>query len=302
MIKVYITGIAGLLGNTLAHELKNKYVISGADRNELDVYGCEYDVFDLLDFDKLENRLKERNPDVIIHAAALVNVDGCEVNKTLARRMNVELTDFLVDYAGRNSIKLIYISTDAVFDGDRKDYLYTENDITNPLNEYGKTKLEGEKSVLCLTDGLVLRTNIYGFNIRNKFSFGEWIVSSLEDGQTLNMFTDVQFSPLLVNELAKIINECIEKNISGLYHACATGSISKYEFGVYLKNEFGIQSGAIRKSTSEQAMLKAKRSTNMGMSNEKLRKKLHIEISTPIEGIDAFKKLYNHQRGTNYGN
>ena len=302
MIKVYITGIAGLLGNALAYELKNKYMISGADRNELDVYGCEYDVFDLLDFYKLESSLKERQPDVIIHAAALVNVDGCEENKILAHRMNVELTDFLVDYAEKNTIKLIYISTDAVFDGARKDYLYTEDDIPNPLNEYGKTKLEGEKRVLCLDDGLVLRTNIYGLNIRNKLSFGEWIVSSLEDEQTLNMFTDILFSPLLANELVKIIDQCIEQNLSGLYHACATGSISKYAFGVHLKNAFGIQSGEIKKSTSKQAMLKAKRSTNMGMSNEKLRMKLQIEISTPIEGIDGFKKIYNYQRGTNYGN
>lgn len=302
MMKVYITGIAGLLGNVLAYELKNKYVISGADRNQVDVYGCEYDVVDLLEFDELEVKLNERQPDIIIHAAAMVNVDRCEIEKKLAYRMNVEMTNFLVDYAQAHAVKLIYISTDAVFDGSKDNYLYSEEDETNPLNEYGRTKLLGEKCVQRLTNALILRTNIYGLNLRNKYSFGEWVVAALEDGQTLHMFTDVKFSPLLANELARIIDLCIEKKLSGLYHACATGVISKYEFGICLRDVFGIQSGRIEKSTSDKAMLKAKRSANMGMSNGRLRKALNIKISTPMDGIKSFKEIYNCQRGTTYGN
>ena len=140
---------------------------------------------------------------------------------------------------------------------------------------------------------LVFRTNIYGQNIQDKKSFGEWIVSSLEEGKTLNMFEDIDFSPILVSDLAEIIYKALEVDLCGLYHVCATGCISKYEFGIKLKEIFNLHTGTINKAQSELMHFKAERSKHMGMSNEKIKKDLGIKIRTPEESIREFKRLYD---------
>ncbi|MEE0686825.1 MAG: SDR family oxidoreductase [Lachnospiraceae bacterium] len=291
MKKVYITGIAGLLGYAIATKLMGKYQVCGVDLVEVEIEDCNIEKFDLTDFEQLENSIRNQKPDILIHTAAAVNVDGCETNRDYANSLNSKLTENISFICKKYGIKLIYISTDAVFDGEKKG-LYTEDDVPNPINYYGLTKLQGEDFVKQVDNSLTLRTNIYGVNIQNKKSFGEWIVSSLQENQELNMFTDIMFSPILVNELAEIIDICICNDIEGLYHACGTGSISKYEFGMLVKEIFGINTGKIHKTTSDTMEFIAKRSKNMGMSNKKLRERLNINISTPEESIRRFKELY----------
>lgn len=291
MKRLYITGICGLLGNSIVKELFKKYDIYGVDLVNLEQEGCKIECFDLTNYERLRKSILLFKPDVLIHTAAAINVDKCEEDKEYAYKLNVELTKVLVDICKEENIKLIYISTDAVYDG-YKESLYTEEDAVNPINYYGETKLNGEVAVKELKNSLILRTNIYGKNIQKKASFGEWIVHSLKENKELNMFTDIKFSPILVNELANIIDKCIENNICGLYIACGTGSISKYEFGILMKDIFQIQTGKINKTISDKANFKAKRSKNMGMSNRKICNKLGITISTPEESIWRFKEIY----------
>lgn len=184
---------------------------------------------------------------------------------------------------------MVYISSDAVFDGN-SEKLYTEADETNPINVYGRSKLKGEQYVLSHAGNLVLRTNIYGRNVQDKQSFGEWIYYGLNDNESLHMFTDIDFSPILVNELAEIIFACYTSNLHGLYHACSTGCITKYDFATQLKKICNIDSGYVIPSVSDSAGLKAQRSKHMGMSNNKICDALGMKISTPVEGIHMFKK------------
>ena len=291
MKRIYITGSCGLLGSGIVKELSDKYEIYGVDLVEMRQDGCKTECFDLTNYALLKQSIMAIQPDVIIHTAAAVNVDFCEEDKEYAYKLNVELTQKLVDICSEANIKLIYISTDAVFDG-MKEGLYTEGDSVNPINYYGETKLKGEYAVKTLADSLILRTNIYGRNIQNKKSFGEWIIDSLTEGKELSMFTDIIFSPILVNELAFVIDRCIEKNLNGIYFACGTGSITKYDFGVLVKEVFNISKGRINSTISDNVNFKAKRSKNMGMSNRRLCEELGILISTPEESIQKFKKLY----------
>lgn len=291
-MKLYVTGIAGLLGNNIVKKLVNRCEITGIDILDLQIPNITYEHFSLYETEKLRNHIKSVKPDVVIHTAAAVNVDECEENPDWAYELNEETTKKIAEICDSLGIKMVYISSDAVFDGEKEE-LYKETDKVNPLNVYAKTKLGGEKWVLQYPDNIVFRTNIYGQNIQNKKSFGEWIVSSLEEGKTINMFEDIDFSPILVSDLAEIIYKSLEKNLSGLYHVCATGCISKYEFGIKLKEIFGIDSGAINKTQSETMHFKAKRSKHMGMSNEKITKELGIKIRTPEESIYEFKRLYD---------
>ncbi len=293
-MRIYITGIAGLLGNNIVKKLVNRCEITGVDILDLKIPNITYENFSLYETERLREHIKNVMPDAVIHTAAAVNVDECEENPEWAYKLNEEVTGNITEICHSLGIKLIYISSDAVFDGE-DEKLYVETDLANPLNIYAKTKLGGEKYVLQYKENLVFRTNIYGHNIQNKKSFGEWIVTSLEEGKTLNMFEDIDFSPILVNDLAEIIYKALECNLCGLYHVCATGCISKYDFGIYLKEVFGLDTGKINRSQSESIHFKAKRSKHMGMSNEKIKRDLGIRIRTPEESIKEFKRLYDEE-------
>lgn len=293
-MKLYITGIAGLLGNNIVRKLVNRCEITGVDILDLDIPNIIYEKFSLYESDRLKQHIAQVRPDAVIHTAAAVNVDECEENPEWAYKLNEEVTSDIANICNELGIKLVYISSDAVFDGE-SEKLYEETDEVNPLNVYAKTKLGGEKHVLKYKRNLVFRTNIYGQNIQNKKSFGEWIVSALEEGKTLNMFDDIDFSPILVSDLSEIIYKALVKDLCGLYHVCATGCISKYDFGIRLKEIFQLNTGNINKAQSEMMDFKAKRSKHMGMSNAKIRKELGIKIRTPEESIREFRRLYDHE-------
>lgn len=293
-MRIYITGIAGLLGNNIVKKLVNKCEITGVDILDVKIPNISYENFSLYETERLREHIKNVNPDAVIHTAAAVDVDECEENPEWAYRLNEQATKDIADICNELGIKLVYISSDAVFDGE-SEKLYMETDEVNPLNVYAKTKLAGEGWALRYDRNLVFRTNIYGQNIQNKKSFGEWIVSSLEEGKTLNMFEDIDFSPILVNDLAEIIYKALEADLCGLYHVCATGCISKYEFGIRLREIFNLHTGNINRTQSETMHFKAKRSKHMGMSNEKIRQSLGIKIRTPEESIKEFKRLYDEE-------
>lgn len=292
MKRIYITGAAGMLGSNMAYLLRNRYEITGVDKVFFRAEDIRCEQFDLLDFEALKESILRSSPDVLIHTAALINVDLCEEEPDLAYQLNTELTAFLAELCEEISCHMVYISTDAVFDGG-EERLYSEEDVTNPINQYGKTKLLGEEYVL-KHKHLVVRTNIYGFNVQNKNSFGEWIYKSLQQGETLHMFTDIDFSPILVNDLTEVIVKLLEQDIHGLFHVCASGSISKYDFGKYMQRVFSLPDGNIQKSVSDHFPFKAKRSKHMGMSNQKVKEVLGITIATSIESVEKFFKLYSN--------
>lgn len=290
MKKIYITGIAGMLGSNMAYLLKDRYEITGVDKVPFRAAKIKCEQFDLLDYEKLKQSILQSAPDYLIHTAALINVDLCEEETELATQLNSELTVFLAKICAEISCKMVYISTDAVFDGENE-RPYLEEDVTGPVNEYGRTKLLGEAEVL-KHNHLVVRTNIYGFNVQDKNSFGEWIYKALQQGETLNMFTDIDFSPILVNDLTEVVVKLLEDDIHGLFHVCASGSISKYDFGKYLQTVFSLLDGHIQESVSDNFPFKARRSKHMGMNNKKVRQQLGITIPTPKESVERFFKLY----------
>lgn len=289
-MNIYVTGIAGMLGYGIYRTLRDRADITGMDVADIRIPGLSYQVLSLFDMEAVERELERQRPDILVHTAAMVDLERCEEHPKEAERLNKEVTEQLSDLCHKHGIKMVYISTDAVFDGEDVS-LYTEEDPTNPLNVYGRTKLEGEREVLSDRGNLVLRTNIYGVNIQQKRSFGEWIYASLREGKTLSMFSDIDFSPVLVDELAELIYEACEKDLCGLYHACGSGCITKYDFAVKLKDIFQIETGVIQKTTSDTARFQAKRSKHMGMSNQKLADALNRTISTPEESIRQFYHL-----------
>ncbi len=162
-----------------------------------------------------------------------------------AKVINVDVPTELAKACAEQGIRFVHISTDAVFDGEKKDP-YREDDVPNPLGVYSETKLAGEHATFSENpESIVARVNFFGWSLTNKRSLGEFFVNNLSEGKKVNGFTDVIFCPMLVNETARLLLEMLKKNLSGLYHVVGPQAMSKYQFGMEIARTFGLSENLI---------------------------------------------------------
>jgi len=290
MDKILITGGSGLLGSNLAFSAPKRfdtYLICHESRVEID--GCTSFALDLRESDATAKKVREIKPDCIIHCAALTNVDYCETHQEEAEALNVDATRNLAAVSSEIGCKLIYISTDSVFDGEKG--MYTEQDMPNPLNVYARTKLDGESVAMECDNHTVARTNIYGWNAQEKLSIAEWFLKNLREGREISGFTDIYFTPILVNNLADALLELYDKDKSGLYHIAGSERINKYDFGLRLAGVFGLDQSLIQSATSDEIKLTAKRPKDMSLDVGKAEKELNTPLLGVEDGLREFKKL-----------
>ncbi|HIA79889.1 MAG TPA: NAD(P)-dependent oxidoreductase, partial [Candidatus Marinimicrobia bacterium] len=176
MKKVLITGAGGQLGSSM--ELKDFMMITSSRFHTDDVESPTFDAdLDITNEDQVKTVIAENDPDIIVHLAAMTNVDGCDRNPEQAHLINIKGTENLLNHFNG---KFIFVSSDYVFDG--KNGPYSEEDEVNPINVYGKTKLKGEESIQRLSyDWVILRTNVI-WNIGGNFkaSFADWVLEELQ--------------------------------------------------------------------------------------------------------------------------
>lgn len=291
-MRIGITGAGGMLGTALLSQISKSQEVFATSRNVgIQNKNINWDCFDLTNLKFLERWLDKIKPNLVIHCAAIVNVDFCEENFDLATALHVKTTELIAKYINFNNGRLIYISSDSVFDGNKKNS-YKETDTVNPLNIYAKTKLQGEKFVLSTSHGLVLRTNIIGLRQNRSNSFAEWILKKLTQDLSLNLFHDVFFSPISVQELSVIIEKIIQKPIYGLYHCGSSDSISKYQFGKKMSEIFQLSDSKINKVSIDSLNLKAKRPKNMSLNISKIKSDLIHDISDVETTIKFLKNNY----------
>jgi dTDP-4-dehydrorhamnose reductase len=230
-------------------------------------------------------------PDVLVHCAALANVDACDLQPELAERMNALLPGELAMAAEKSDVHMMHISTDAIFDGRKGNY--REDDEPNPLSNYAHTKLEGEKAVLqACPDAIIARVNFFGWSMSGRRSLAEWFVSNLTAGRFVNGFTDILFCPLEVTQLCEFLQMMLEKELKGLYHVVSSESISKYAFGVKLAEAFHLDSKLIKPVSWKDGGLLAARSPLLTLDTSKLEKALGVTMPGIQKGIDRFYQEY----------
>jgi len=292
-MRIGITGASGMLGRSLAKHLsKTHKVLATARSRGVEGQNIEWECFDIMDAILLKEWLERCKPDIVIHCAAMVNVDKCEDNANLAMGIHAKSTAIMADFLNKNNGRLVYISTDSVFDGNKQGS-YIENDTPNPINIYAQTKLAGEQAVLSIKKGLVLRVSIIGWTREGSTSFAEWLVKGLTDKTPLNLFYDVHFSPLHVDSLSLIVEKIIGTPVYGLYHCASSDSISKYEFGIKMAQIFRLCNSNINRSSVEDVNFKAKRPKNMALSSQKLAKKIEYDMPSYIHSIKLMKCQYD---------
>jgi dTDP-4-dehydrorhamnose reductase len=300
-MRILITGASGLLGLNLALTVSGwsepqthppQHTIFGVvNSHALKTNAFTVIPTDLLAPGAVERLLDQTQPDWVIHCAALANLDACEADPLLAKQLNTDLPRKLAAHVARGGARLVYISTDSVFDGLRGNY--TEEDLPNPPGVYSRTKLEGEYAVAEEDPAAIIaRVNLYGWSLNGKRSLAEFFFNHLSAGKQAMGFTDVYFCPLLANDMAHILIAMLEKRLSGLYHLVGGEGLSKYEFGVQIARRFGFEETLIIPTSVTQSGLKAARSPNLILSTAKLAQALGQSLPTLSTGLEKFYTLY----------
>ena len=293
MKRLLVTGASGLLGLNLALAACDQgYTVTGVVHDHR-LIGTPFEVrtCDLAQPGEISWLVKEAHPDVIVHCAAVANLEAAEAAPRLAQRLNTDLPGQLAAAAAAHSIRFVHISTYAVFDVARGGY--SEEDTPNPLSVYWRTKLAGEQAVAAAYPGaLIARVNFYGWSLSGQRSLAEWFFNNLTSRQAVNGFTDVYFCSLLVNDLAALLLKMISRGLSGIYHVVNRECISKYTFGVVLARQFGLDESLISPVSVHNSGLVARRSPNLTLRTGKLTRLLGDVLPDQTECLQRFYQLY----------
>ena len=288
MARILITGASGLLGINLAMEAMRDHEIIGVDRGKLKSAPFPVIKANFYDRHVFIPALDNFRPDWVINCAALTNLEECEKHPGQAKILNINLARDLAEDCMKRKIKLIHLSTDAVFDG-TKQGAYTEEDEPNPQNIYAQTKLAGEQAVRdAYPQAIIARVNFFGWSMSGRRSLAEFFFNNLSEGRNVNGFTDVIFCPMWVTDLSRILIRMLENNLSGLYHVVGSQAIDKYRFGLEVARRFGLREDLILPLSVEDSDLTARRSHNLWMSVHKLSTDLGCEIPDFSTGLDGF--------------
>lgn len=253
-MKILVTGANGMLGQDLCPILEDE---------DYDVIETDIHNLDFTNHNETEKVIKKHMPDYIIHCGAYTNVDKAEEEKDTAYKINVSGTQNIAEICKKAGITLIYISTDYVFDG-KKEGKYIPTDKPNPINIYGKTKLQGEQIVQQCDKYYIIRTSwLYGHHGKN---FVETMIS-MSDSPALKVVNDQKGCPTWTVELSNGILDIIENEYPyGIYHICGSGETTWYDFAKEIFRLTNIKVN-IKACTSKEFPRPAQRPENSSMEN-----------------------------------
>jgi dTDP-4-dehydrorhamnose reductase len=291
--KVVVTGASGLLGANAILVLADEHQVVGVyHQHAISAPGIRCLQADLSQPGQAAQLLEREQPDWVVHCAAAANVDACQQDPDWAYRLNRDMADYVASACHTIGARLAHISTDLVFDGQQGGY--DEEDPANPINVYGQSKLAGEQAVLdAHPEALIVRTNIYGWNARDKLSLAEWFLERLKSDGEAPGFTDVKSTPILVNDLVGIVEKLLSSSVEGLFHVGGRDCLTKFEFGQKVGGVFGVQNFVVRPTSVDEVGLSAPRAKNLCMQGSKVESAINEKLPGVDEGLDRFRRLYD---------
>ena len=286
-MKYLVTGSAGLIGNQLVHDLeKSGEIVYSCYNNMKPVYGIPTKL-NLLNLEDIHKIFKKFQPDVVIHSAALTDVEKCEVDPQLANSLNVKATEVIAKEVEKISSYLMYISTDYIFDG--KSGFYKETDSTNPLNNYGKTKLLGEKFIENETSKWsIIRTSTpFGVHPFKK-TFPVWVYENLKINKKINILEDQFTSPTYVPNLSKMILEITSRSLEGFFHLSGSTKISRFEFAKMIATKLNLDLSLLNPVKIDTMPWKANRPLDSSLNISKINAILKTKPYTIKQSLDDY--------------
>jgi len=250
-LKVLVTGSAGLVGRQVVKDLSNSHQVFSCYNESKPEYGDSVKM-DLKNREMISSILTEKKPDIVIHLGAMTGVDLCEKEKTSASEINTKATEIIAKECSKLNSFLVYVSTDYVFDGNLG--MYKEDDVTNPLGFYGKSKLEGEKVVQNFsTNWCIARTSTpFGLHPTKK-SFPMWVIENLQKQKQIDILIDQFTSPTYIPNLSRMLIEISERRITGVIHAAGASKISRYQMASMVSDKLNLD-GTLLKQISMSKM------------------------------------------------
>lgn len=282
-----LTGATGFLGLRLAPGLAGPWRVVGASRT---ASGPDSAALDLADPDSIKRAFDAVRPAAVVHCGAIASPDACERDPDMARRVNAEGTKVLADLCGRAGARLIAISTDLVFDGEKG--RYDEDDAPNPLSTYGRVKLEAEEAALSRAPGaaVVRICAAYGRLLGGRPCFTDELLASLSRGEPVSAFVDQWRTPTAADFLPEVLLRLLaEPERTGVFHWGGAERATRFESAVALARAFGHDETLVRPSRMNDRRTPARRPRDSSLDSSRLSTALGIAPTTMAEGFAAMK-------------
>ena len=268
MNRILITGASGQLGSAVTKLFIGSYDILLTDFVFPKDGKSRFEKMDITDENSVRKTIKKFQPDIILHLAAMTDVDGCELNPQKANDVNVRGTKNLLEHFDG---KFVFISTDYVFDGNSGPY--SEADTPNPINEYGRSKLLAENIVMDSGNPwLIVRTNVvYDYTENTQASFVKWVVDSLRNDIPILVVNDQWNNPTWTVALASALIEMIEKDFLGVWNYGGAEYIHRLEFAKEIAKVFELNKALISPCRTQELNQPAPRPLKGGLSTKKIK-------------------------------
>lgn len=278
-MKVLVTGVKGQLGFDVVKELEKRGHTA---------VGTDVDTMDITDAEKVREVITAALPDAVIHCAAYTAVDAAEDNIELCRRINADGTRNIAQVCKDLDIKMIYISTDYVFDGEGTQF-WNPDDERHPLNVYGQTKYEGELAVESLLEKYYIVRIAWVFGVNGK-NFIKTMLNLGKNHDHLTVVCDQVGSPTYTYDLSRLLVDMAETDKYGRYHATNEGLCSWYEFACEIFKQAGYDHVTVSPVSSAEYPAKAKRPSNSRMNKDKLTENGFEKLPTWQDALQRYLK------------
>lgn len=291
-MKVLVTGSNGLLGQKITELVLKKYpditlVATGKGENRNAIKkGYEYKTMDITDLNSLKKVFEAEQPDVVIHTAAMTQVDDCEFKKEECVALNITAVKNIAKLSTISNFRLVHLSTDFIFDGTKK--MYKEDEAPNPLSYYGWSKLEAEKAVINnASNYAILRTVlVYGtVSDMSRSNIMLWAYNTLKDGKKAKVVDDQFRTPTLADDLAQGCMLAALAKGNDIFNIAGRDFIGIYELVEKIANMYGFEMTNISKVSSFTLNQPAKRPPITGLDISKAQKMLGYIPHSLEEGI-----------------
>lgn len=289
-MKILITGASSLPGYRTTREALNKgyEVIATYNTHQIPINTSKLTKvqLDITDHLKVKELLERERPNVVIHMAALGNVDQCEREKGLAWNINVQSTINIAKFASKNSSFMVYLSTDYIFNGEEGNY--TENAPPNPVDYYGLTKLMGEIACMSVNiDYAIVRaSSIYGFG-PGRTNFARFLFEKLSKNVPIKALVDQYTTPTQATLLAQAIMEIIDGQLTGIFHIVGE-KMSRYRFALKVAETLNLDKSLIGQAKMDEMSWYAKRPKDSSLNCEITRKTIKTNFHS---NKAAFRRL-----------
>jgi dTDP-4-dehydrorhamnose reductase len=300
-MKVLIIGGGGQVGSKIAEQAKDRFEVCATYQTRKPPLD-DSRIFrsDKTNREAIFKVFQETRPEVAIDTAALHNVDYCETHRDEAWAVNVQGTVNVAQACQKHNARMIFVSTDYVFDGTKGDY--TEDDNPNPLNQYGKTKLEAENTIarICSSYAIARPSVIYSHvpptqqesSSGKPLNFAMWLTQKLSNHEPVKIVTDQYSSPTLADHLAETLLKLAEVRKNDLFHVAGGTKLSRYELALKIAQKLNLDEKLISPIMTDQLKQLANRPMDSSLSVAKIERDLSLRMPAIDKALDQFSKQF----------